>query len=192
LIQRNIYIVLLAILFFGVEKALNWKDLWGLFGAPHFWALAGLPQPYGYLTQGFIFLILLFVLQNGLFDPYLKMIEEREAQTTGKRQRAEKIKEEAKQMIEKYQQAIEEARLRATKERELRGLQADEEEQKQLKAAKEKAQEVYLTSLTQTEREAKLASETLEGSLQSLASVIVTTVMEGQANSGQIRASGRG
>lgn len=167
--RKSGYILVVAVLFFLVAKGLKAIDFWGL---------VGLAEPHGFLIQGFVFLVVLFVLQNALFEPYLKVMEEREAQTSGKRQQAEKTRQEAQAMIEKYQKTIEEVRLRAVKERELKGLEAEEEEQKRILRAKDEARNRFMSFMKELEQETQNAQSGLKNSIDLLSTDIVNQVLQ--------------
>jgi F-type H+-transporting ATPase subunit b len=162
--RRSAYIPLLGIVFFGVAKFLNAID---------FWKVAGLRDPHGYLTQGFIFLGLLFVLQNLLFEPYVRVLEERHEQTVGKKMKAEQTRLEAEGMIAKYRDAVSNARNRAAIERERRGLEAEGEERQVLKAAKDLANADLRERVAQIQSEAEVARLDLRAQTAPLASDIV-------------------
>jgi F0F1-type ATP synthase membrane subunit b/b' len=162
--RRSAYILLLAVLFFGAAQGLNAID---------FWKIAGLPEPRGYLAQGFIFLSLLFLLQNTLFDPYLRVLEERASETTGKKAKAEQTRAEAEKMIARYRAGIAEARVMGTKERELRGIAAEEEERKLLQGAKGRANEQLKVRIEEIRGEADRARGDLRASVEPLATDIV-------------------
>lgn len=166
--RRSAYILFLGILFFGFAQLLQTIG---------FWKIAGLAEPRGYLMQGFLFLGLLFVLQNTLFEPYLRVLQEREAETSGKRARAEKTRLEAEEMIGRYRNSISEARVKAAKERERHGLAAEEEERGALKAAKDRANTELRERVEQIRNEADQARAELVSSVEPLASEIVRQVL---------------
>ena len=173
MIRRNIYIVVLLFLFLAFSRLLHIVDFWGF---------AGLSTPQGFEAIGLLFFATLFVLQNGLFGPYLRVVEEREAQTTEKKKLAEKTRLEAEERIARYHRAIDEARLRALRERETRAIQAEEEEQKLLMKAKAEGNEKVRAAVRRLEEEVKRTWEDLHGSSGSvpqLVSEIVDQVMAG-------------
>jgi F0F1-type ATP synthase membrane subunit b/b' len=171
--RRSAYIFLLGILFLGTAQVLS------LIG---FWKVAGLPEPHGYIAQGFVFLGLLFVLQNTLFDPYVRVLDEREEQTVGKRAKAERTRVEADEKIVLYRNAITEARTRATKEREQHALRAEDEERAALRAAKERANAELEVRTDEIRRETDEARATLSGSVRPVAADIVQQVLRTAPN----------
>ncbi len=176
--RRSAYILLLAALFVGAAQGLN---------AIGFWKTAGLPEPRGYVAQGLIFLALLFVLQNLLFDPYLKVLEQREADTKGKRGRAEHTRAEAEKILERYREKITETRAKALREKELRALEAEEEERKLLKIAKDEASENMKKKLAEIRDEADSALRELHASVEPLAADIVRQTLKISPRGEQLR-----
>ena len=155
-----------------------------------FWSFAGLPEPHGYEWMGVLFLGVLFLLQNGLFAPYLKVLEERESETVVKKRKAEKTFEEANLMIAQYRRAIEETRLAAIREREQRALMAEEEERRSVTSAKQRASEEMKKSGVRLAAEEERTRKELRVSVPSLAEEITSRVMAaGRARSNYRRAS---
>lgn len=171
MIRKSGYILVLTVLFSGVAYAMK---TWG-------WALFqknfGLPAPQGYVTQGFVFLAFLFILQNTLFAPYIRIYEERDLQTTKKKEGAARTEEEAQKHFGKYQRAIEDARLRAIREREKMGLNAEAEERLAVVAAREEAGRTLAADLSRISKESVQAKEGLLHSVGDLAEVIVSQVI---------------
>jgi F0F1-type ATP synthase membrane subunit b/b' len=171
LIRRNRYIFVLAALFLGVAHLLARFDFWGF---------AGLGKPHGYEIQGILFLALLLVLQNGLFGPYLSVLEERESQTVRKRADAEKTRLDADRMLGEYRQAIEAARVRATAERERVALEAEAVERERVRAAKEAAGGELEAAVGRLESEASAARDQLRGQVDPLAAEIADRALRGR------------
>ena len=69
------------------------------------------------LGQVALFLVLLVVLKPLLFDPMLRLFEERERRTDGAKREARKIDEASAGALTKYEQAMHRARLEAGVER---------------------------------------------------------------------------
>jgi F0F1-type ATP synthase membrane subunit b/b' len=172
---RSGYIFILAILFVGVVILL--KEL-------HFWAAVGLSEPAGYLWQGFLFLGLLLFLQNALFNPYLRALEEREEQTIHKTKRAEATQQDAEAMVESYGTQLEEARHRGIRERERIALAAEGEEKETLARVKQEGQEGFRKSLEALEAEEKAAHQKLKTAQTSLAQDILAQVLGGHKSTG--------
>ncbi|MFH1263269.1 MAG: ATP synthase F0 subunit B [Pseudomonadota bacterium] len=168
--RRSAYIFILAALFFGFARFLD---------SVGFWKLAGLPEPHGYLIQGFLFLGVLLVLQNTLFEPYVRILDEREEQTTGKRAKAEKSRSDADGMIARYRASITEARKGATTERERQALQAEDEERRELAAAKGRANVELKVQVEKIRKESDSARTALKKTIEPLTAQIVAQVMGG-------------
>jgi F0F1-type ATP synthase membrane subunit b/b' len=166
--RRSGYIFFLAALFLAVAAGLHAAD---------FWKVAGLPVPHGYVAQGLLFLALLFLLQNTLFDPYLTVLEERERQTTGKRGMAERTLQDAEGMLTRYRRTISEAEREAVKERESRALAAEEEERRLLAETKRRANDDFRRTMEEVRGEADRAKSELGGSISPLAADIVRKVL---------------
>lgn len=165
---RTGYIFILAILFVGIVLLLK---------QVHFWAAVGLSEPAGYLWQGFLFLALLWILQTGLFGPYLRTLEERENQTVHKMQRAEAVRQDAEGMVTKYRAQLEDARHRGTREREHLALAAEAEEKQQLAQAKSESQEDFQRAVQAFASEQKAAHAQLQSAQANLAQEILTQVL---------------
>ena len=168
LMKRNVYILILAFLFWGVARLLAHFD---------FWNLVGLPEPYGYLFQGLLFLGTVFLLQNALFDPYLRVLEERETQTVHKKADAEKERDRAERMVTEYRKVLDETRVRAVMARESDLLAAEEEERRRLKAARERANREVATELEALEGELKQLKPELFSEVDGLARDILNQAL---------------
>lgn len=179
--RRSAYIFLLAILFYGAAAGLDAVDFWGV---------VGLPEPHGYKAQGFIFLALLFVLQNTLFEPYVRVLEERQAETVGKKAKAEEARLKAEEMLAKYRLSIREARAKAAREREEREIAAEEEERQLLRVAKEKANAEFRDRVAAISKEADGVRGELVTSIEPLATDILTQVLKDSPSGRRLRLVG--
>jgi F0F1-type ATP synthase membrane subunit b/b' len=166
--KKSGYILVLWLLFLAVAKLLD---------AVGFWHFVGLERPHGYVVQGSIFIAVLFVLQNFLFEPYLRVLNEREAQTTGKVALAEKTRLDAEGRLKEYRQKIEETWLQATRQREHEGLKADEEEQTKIAEAKDLAKRNLQTAVNQIQKESNSARDQLQASIETVTEEIVSNVL---------------
>ncbi len=172
---RTGYIFMLAILFAAVVFLLKGIEFWGA---------VGLPEPSGYLWQGFLFLGLLWVLQKGLFIPYLKTLEEREEQTIHKTERAEATREKANEFAEDYRKKLEEIRQRSVLEREQMALAAESEEKEMLARAKGEGKRSLKKSLDELEAEEAAAEKQLKEAQATLAEEILSQVLNTSKPSG--------
>ncbi len=168
MIRRFGYLLVLLILFLGVAR---------LFREIDFWGFIGLSTPTGYVTAGVVFLFTVFVLQLTLFDPYVRIMEERENQTDKKRTLAAEMKEKAEGMWSKYRGAVEDARVEATREREKIGLEAEEEERAELNRARTKVRQQLAKALEGIEiKKAEVRGE-LKSSIAPLSREIADQVL---------------
>jgi F0F1-type ATP synthase membrane subunit b/b' len=174
--RHSAYILVLGILFFGVARVLS---------AVGFWSVIGVTEPHGYVTQGMIFLALLFLLQNTVFDPILGVLEERDAQTRGKRSEAEKTRGEAEKKIAQYRDSIVAARHRAARERERQGIDGEEAERAVLRSAKERAGQDLKERVAEIHMNADRTRKELNPSVEALAGDMVAKIMN---RSGEKRA----
>lgn len=70
-----------------------------------------------FVLQMCIFVVLILVLKPLLFDPVLKVFEEREKRTDGARAEARKMQEEAGQLLRRYEAELEKIHRVAAEER---------------------------------------------------------------------------
>ncbi|MFH1018527.1 MAG: hypothetical protein V1798_10175 [Pseudomonadota bacterium] len=166
--KRNAYIFILALLFWGA----SW--LFHHFG---FWTAVGLPVPHGYLAAGFLFLGTVLLLQNVLFRPYLRVVEEREAQTIHKAAAAAKTRGDAERMISEYRRAVEAAHTQATLEREKIALAGENEERGLLKDARARANRELTARLGELEEEARRLEPALLSQVDALALDVLNRVI---------------
>jgi F-type H+-transporting ATPase subunit b len=69
------------------------------------------------LLQAVVFAALVVVLKPLLFDPMLKVFDERERRTEGARHDARRMQAEASQLLQEYEQALDRVRRAASDER---------------------------------------------------------------------------
>ncbi|HMQ09995.1 MAG TPA: ATP synthase F0 subunit B [Oligoflexia bacterium] len=132
MIKENRHIIALLALFLLFAKLLEKINLWGLMG---------LDAPHGLVFQGVLFFAFYFILKNFLFAPYIKIFQEREEATTGKRNKVEQMRLESDRLLEQYTQSIEEARLKAAIERDALLLEGEELEKGIIFKARQTAKE---------------------------------------------------
>ena len=70
------------------------------------------------LLQMVVFLLLVVALKPLLFDPVLKVFEERERRNEGYRAEARRMQEEAGELLQRYERALDRVRQVASEERE--------------------------------------------------------------------------
>lgn len=166
--KQNGHIFAIAIIFVLVAKGLEAISLWKIL------SLGAAP---GFLFQGLLFLAFYFVLRNTLFNPYIHILHEREEQTTGKKLKVEATQEKADQLLAQYESAINEAKLKAVKERERALLKAEEEAKVQIDQVKKKSMETVAQEKAQIEMHAAEARLSLGQNVVSLKTEITQKVM---------------
>ena len=85
-----------------------------------------------------IVLVLMFVLQSLVFDPYLKAVDARGAKTTETREQADSLKSEADALAARYSESLADARNRALETKQAlraEGLKAKDEALSKAKAS---------------------------------------------------------
>ncbi len=92
-------------------------------------------------VQVAIFLVMMAVLYQLLFRPYLELRTARASATTGARQQAEEMEERADAILADYEQRLTEARRRGAEERLRLRTEGVAHEQKTLASARAAAQE---------------------------------------------------
>lgn len=183
MIKQSWHIFAVALIFFGVERALD---------AAHFWDAIGVGHPHGYLYQGLLFLGFYFVMQNTLFVPYLHVLHEREAQTSGKRRQVEATAEKAKNLLTNYQAAISEARMKAVKERELVLIKTEEDIKTQLEGAKKNASAHLAAEKIQIQNDVTEAKKSQSQNAKMLMQEVVGTIMQTPNTSAAKRSANAG
>ena len=107
-----------------------------------------------FLGQMVAFTILVIVLKPLLFDPLMKLFEERERRTDGAKLLARKMDEEAGQILKKYEAELEKVRRVAAEERERLRADGQRLEAKILAEAREEAAKILAEGNTRLAKEA--------------------------------------
>ncbi|HKY09318.1 MAG TPA: ATP synthase F0 subunit B [Candidatus Binatia bacterium] len=108
------------------------------------------------LYQAILFVILWLILNKVLFQPYLKLLDERERKTTGAQHDSSELEHEGARLRAQYEEKIAQAQSAAAVERE-RVLQAARQEREKILAqARQEAEQ----TLTLRRREITTALET--------------------------------
>ena len=98
------------------------------------------------ITQGVIFLLVLFLLNKTLFKPILRILHEREERTEGFFRKSEEIGERAKETLEKYKERIQLAKKESLELKRKCVSEGNEEKEKILNKAREETNK-YLESI---------------------------------------------
>lgn len=142
-----------------------------------FWSLIGLSQPKGMYLQGVIFIALWAILRVFLFQPFLAIDQERIDQTQGKRKLAQAQTQEAKEMMEEYQNAIAQAKIKATQAKQSIAMDAEEQEKKTLAHARSVSDQDLDQKLRDLRAQASQAQDELQGSVEAVAQTIMNQVL---------------
>lgn len=151
--KGNGHIVGLAAIFVGVVFVLEQVG---------FWNLIGVGAPQGLMFQGLLFLAFYFLIKNFLFTPMTKIFIERTKLTTDKKKEIEGLENESKALFEKYTLAIEEAKLKALREKEKMGLEAEKHEKEKIAQAKGQAE----NQMNQIKKTLEVEAATTRGELE--------------------------
>lgn len=143
-----------------------------------FWEKIGLSEPKGLYLQGGLFLVLMVVLKNFVFEPYLNIDQERSDQTQGKRQKAVQSQEQAEQMMQEYTQAIASAKIKAIQTKQAIAMDAEDQEKKTLAHARQVSDEHLQKELKEIHTQAQAAQTDLEKDVSGLASSIMKQVLQ--------------
>lgn len=129
------------------------------------------------LGQMALFLVLLAVLKPTLFDPMLKLFEEREKRIDGAKLQARKTDDESAGALAKYEAAMQKAREAANAERDMLRSEALKTENEVLSRARENTAHVLEEGRKQTEAEVLRIRAALKAHSQELAGDIASRVL---------------
>jgi F-type H+-transporting ATPase subunit b len=128
-----------------------------------------LPPDETFLIQIVLFVVLWFGLRRLLFDPMQRVLEEREARTTGARAEAQRLTAAAEERGADYERRIREVRQGLAVETEKARSAAMAEQQRVLSEAREQANADLGRLRESLEREAAAARPSLDAEAQQLA-----------------------
>jgi F-type H+-transporting ATPase subunit b len=106
-----------------------------------------------FLLQMVLFALLIVVLKPLLFDPVLKIFEERERRTEGARAEARKMQEQAGEILSRYERELERVNQVAAAEREKVRLETLRIEQDILAQGRKVAQEIVAQGRAQIQKD---------------------------------------
>ncbi|MCB0358104.1 MAG: ATP synthase F0 subunit B [Bdellovibrionales bacterium] len=136
------------------------------------------------LSSAALFLVMWAILGNLIFKPYLAMLEEREARTTGDERRADELAKKAQLVRADVEKELRETSLHGIRLRDERVAAAKAQAQKITDAATERAQRTLESARADiaTERERALAA--LAADADSLAETMLSQALgAGQSHS---------
>lgn len=123
------------------------------------------------------FVVLMLVLNIILYRPLRAMLEKRRETIEGGHEKARSLEGQVEEKMARYQQQLQEAKMKAGQERAVLREEAAKEEAKILGAAREKANENVQAVKNQVAAEAKSAGETLKEETRAMAGLIASKVL---------------
>ena len=129
------------------------------------------------LVQAGLFVVLLLILKPLLFDPMLKLYEERERRIDGARVQARKIDEKSASALATYEQAMAKARAEANAERDKLRAEAMKVEAEILARVRASTAELLEEGKRKAQEEAARVKTTLRGQSGELARELATRVL---------------
>lgn len=130
-----------------------------------------------FLAQIALFGLFVVVLKPVLFDPVLRLFEEREKLTDGARATARTMDEKAAELIAKFESEIEKVRHEAAQERDRLRAETAKLEARMLEEAKADAARILAEGRTRIEREVSTLRAELEASRPALAGQIAAKML---------------
>lgn len=120
-------------------------------------------------VQSALFLVLLFALKPLLFDPMLKLFEEREKQTDGTKAKARREGKKSEEALTKYEAAMEKARAAGQVERDAIRAHTVKKEAEILGAAKAEAHKTLDAGRASLQKDLTVARQELDRQADELA-----------------------
>lgn len=114
-----------------------------------------------FLLQVVAFAIIVVVLKPLLFEPLMKVFEERELRTDGAKLLAREMDEKAGEMIRRYEAELEKVRTAAAEERERLRAEANQLEQKILSEARDEVEKILERGRARIAAEARVTRQEL-------------------------------
>ena len=135
------------------------------------------PPDWSFVVQIVSFLVLWFGLKRLLFDPTLRVLEERERRTVGERHAADALRTTAELSATDYERRMHEMRIRLGAESEATFKAIEGEERKILSDAREQASAQLMQLRERLSRQASEARPALTSEAQSLAGKMLERVI---------------
>ncbi|HTM46982.1 MAG TPA: ATP synthase F0 subunit B [Polyangiaceae bacterium] len=130
-----------------------------------------------FLVQMVLFALLIAVLKPLLFDPVLKIFEERERRTEGARAEARKMQEQAGEILTRYERELERVNQAAAAEREKIRIETLRVEQDILAQGRKVAQDIVAQGRTQIQKDVQALQFELGKRAEQLAHQIASRVL---------------
>jgi len=129
------------------------------------------------LAQMVLFCVLILVLKPLLFDPVMRVFEERERRTEGARAEARRLQEEAGELLQEYEQALDRVREVASQERDRLRTETSQLEGEILAKAHANAARVVAEGRQRIEQELTRLQAELERESERIASRMAASVL---------------
>jgi F-type H+-transporting ATPase subunit b len=130
-----------------------------------------------FFVQLGLFLLVLFVLKAALFDPYLKMRADRDRGIAGSKHEAEKMGEQARNIVDDYDRKLAEAKRRGNEERNKLHLEGAAREREVVGKARAEAQTAVEGSRKQIAEQTTAGRAALHAEAGPLAREIASKVL---------------
>ena len=129
------------------------------------------------LAQMVLFCTLMLVLKPLLFDPVMRVLEERERRTDGTRAEARRLQEEAGELLQEYEQALDRVREVASQERDRLRTETSQLEGEILATAHANAARVVAEGRQRIQQELTWLQSELERESERIASHMAASVL---------------
>jgi F-type H+-transporting ATPase subunit b len=133
------------------------------------------------LVQMVLFMVLIVVLKPLLFDPVLRVFEQREQRTEGARAEARALQEKAGELLRKYEKELERLKHVATEERERLRAEASKLEAEILSQAREASNRIVEEGRSRIDREVQAIEKELSARTDELARSMASRVLGREA-----------
>ena len=130
-----------------------------------------------FLAQLALFALFCMLLKPILFDPLLKLFEERERRTDGSRAEARKMDEKANQLLQRFETEIEKARQVASVERDRLRVETNKLEAQILEEAKTESARIIEAGRVTIAKEVATLRADLESARPALAEQIASKIL---------------
>lgn len=124
-----------------------------------------------------LFVVLLLVLKPTLFDPMLKLFEEREKRIEGTRHQATKVDKRSAKALEEYEKRMTEAREEGSRERDALLSEGQKREADLMSAVRAEIEKTLDTGRAATRQEAHAARQQLRSDARGLGREIASSVL---------------
>ncbi|MBW1710449.1 MAG: hypothetical protein JRG97_12065 [Deltaproteobacteria bacterium] len=133
------------------------------------------------IVQIINFLVLIWILNRILFRPIFKIVEERKSVIQSSRAEIERLKSEAEERLQNYENQLSKARAATTAQKEAVRTEAANQAQEIMQAARMQAQEHIVSIRNEAANEAKRVKADLIGFKESIVKLVFAKVMGREA-----------